>query len=127
MAKIALMISPAPDKRSKTLALLHKLTGASLHELSNTIDAKRPVIERSLYFSDHGEVAALLLESLAALPALGAGVRIFETPDDVTFESCPPDRRREITHEYLRNILRRADEERERQRRLMEHETQDDG
>ena len=109
MSKIAVQIANATDLPRALSALREVEPAASTADLRARIAARAPVLEYTLFRNDYPLVAFKLRTIVQSLPDSGATLRLFEYPEEDSFEAVDQSTH-EISIETLNNILRSADE-----------------
>lgn len=122
MSKIVVFLKPDSGSRAAVVAATRKHFDVGIKEIVDRLGAERPLVEVELFGNDHDEVAGRLAGLLDELEESKVPVILFELPEGQEFANRETHRSAVISREVLDNILQAADEELERQIRLMDLE-----
>ena len=100
---------------AELLIQLQQATGKSLSDIRSALASGTPVYEHTLFDSRYDDHAAVIRNVLTVLETNNAKHRIYEFPERETIESCTFADRCLVSIETMKNILKQADAELDRQ------------
>jgi len=114
MSKIVVKVENM-TRLGDVMPAIRKITGLGISDAKQRIESGRPLVEYTLFYNDHDEIAQRLRELMTELPQVGAKLRLFELEEGEEFESIPDASAYEISSDDLENILALHERELDRQ------------
>lgn len=107
MSKIVVVIKEDPP--SQLFVEIAGVCNTSISIIRQAVKQRQPVFEARLFYNDHAEVAAQLLQVVGAIKSHKVKYSIYELDYDERLEDVPSEEV-EIDENILRNILKEWDD-----------------